>query len=170
MQELNKEDMQKIEIKLPQIEGAELKNVTTNIENGYIVAEYGEKVQEPKFKKGDILYAPHNKKWNSDYFAIYDNHSKDESLCYDVMFSENGGFVYNSCCDADGFRLATPEEQQILFDALVKEGKYWDAEALEVKDIPKEKRIKNIFRELRGHNISVNEAYRQINNITPING
>ena len=46
--------MQKIEIKLPQIEGAELKNVTTNIENGYVVAEYGEKVQKPKFKNGNI--------------------------------------------------------------------------------------------------------------------
>ena len=67
-------------------------------------------------------------------------------------------------------RIEPIDKKQIFFDALAKLGKYWDAEDLEVKDIPKEERIKNIFRELRGHNISVNEAYRQINNIIPING
>lgn len=159
-----------IEIKLPQIEGAELKDVTTNIENGYVVAEYGEKEKEQKLKRGDIVSVVHpiKGKWifihetlvEEDYFYL---------ACYESM---NGELTFDDYCyySKGKFKLATPEEQQILFDALAKEGKYWDAEALEVKDTPKEEIIKNIFRELRGHNISANEAYRRMHKLIPING
>ena len=106
--------------------------------------------------------------------AIYDKYDESESnnpiVCNAILKIHDGEILYYRNVSQDGFRLATPSEQQLLFDALAKEGRYWDAEALEVKDIPTEEMIKNIFRKLHGNNISVNEAYRQINNIIPING
>lgn len=39
------------------------------------------------------------------------------------------------------FRLATPEEAQPLFDALKKAGKRWNAETMEVEDVPESTRI-----------------------------
>ncbi|WP_101690701.1 hypothetical protein [Dysgonomonas massiliensis] len=138
--------MQKIEIKLPQIEGAELKNVTTNIENGYVVAEYGEKVQEPKFKKGDIVYCEYYRCGGSSWVAIlneWDSSYMGINIV-DIMIKSNAGssidklrFDDHQNVKLDICRLATSDEQQILFDALAKEGKYWDAEALEVKDFIK---------------------------------
>ena len=100
---------------------------------GTIRIEPIEKVQEPKFKRGDII------RWEGlgvfTGFILGVSDCIDCYKCYDPI-NDKSPYCPNSC-HKSMLRLATPEEQQILFDALAKEGKYWDAEALEVKDFIK---------------------------------
>lgn len=160
--------MKQIKVPFPIYEGLEVKNVTADIENGYSIVEYGEIGKKCEFKKGDILHSKYFTliyRGTNEYGGVLtDVFLKNKSL--DIIFQN----VCNGCGYTKWFNLATNSQKQILFDALAKEGKYWDAEAKEVKDIPKEEIIKNIFRELQGHNISVNEAYRRMHKLIPING
>ncbi|MBK5723033.1 hypothetical protein JGH11_19370 [Dysgonomonas sp. Marseille-P4677] len=109
-------------------------NAMIDYENRLVIIEPKEKKQE--FKKGDIFYETFvggrlvgifNKKEGLDEYSFIARLfiNTDRLYIYDIGTIENNA------------RLATPSEQQILFDALAKEGKYWDAEALEVKDFIK---------------------------------
>ena len=82
-----------------------------------------------EFKKGDILTSDRN----NDTIMIFDEFSSDwkgtfTSIC-NVYNEDNIGW------DASRFRLSTHSEQQILFDALKKEGKKWNAETIEIEDL-----------------------------------
>lgn len=124
----------KIELSHPKVEGMEVKSVTADIEKGYSVVEYG--VKEEKFvpKRGDIII--------NDYcnpcIVIFDRwkYNRNEEMlaiagtdeCQRISYDSVFGCSYN-------WRLATPSEQQLLFDALAKEGKKWNSETLEIEDI-----------------------------------
>lgn len=130
--------MKQIKVPFPIYEGLEVKNVTADIENGYSIVEYGEKEKKCEFKRGDILYDRMSNGWS--WVAIYDKYDKftyNPIVCKAILNIHDGEIRYNVNVCLDGLRLATTEEEQILFDALAKEGKYWDAEALEVKDFIK---------------------------------
>lgn len=94
-----------------------------------------------EFKRGDVLISKCGK-----WFVIY-HHTNDctggirHSLCTNISSNYNrhypfhNGNRYDSGCGfTKDYRLATPSEKQQLFQALAKEGKYWDEDALEIKD------------------------------------
>lgn len=84
---------------------------------------------EVKFKKGDIVFENNRiiivKNMPSDYYVLY----------YQLRNQIYGNGSYGIPFSASTVRLATPEEQQTLFDALKKEGKKWNAETLQVEDL-----------------------------------
>lgn len=132
----------------------------TNIEErlgGKLNFETLEVKKQPKFKDGDILlYKSAKFTFFSSIFILNTNGNKmssyvrfsigKESIDYDVPVVNLG---------TDRFRYATEEEKQELFDALTKEGKYWDAEKKEVVDLKPEVRFKSFdkivaFGEIKG--------------------
>lgn len=87
---------------------------------------------EVEFKRGDIVFS-------NDRIMIF----KDMPFYYYVLYSRISNLIYTNSVygipfSASGLRLATPEEQRELFDALKKEGKKWNTETLQVEDIKKE--------------------------------
>lgn len=120
-----------IKVPFPKYEGMEVKKVAADIENGYSVVEYGEK--EPEFKKGDIVSFVGSCSGNNHTVIL-------ESISKDRFYGINGDA--NRLRDIGYFherlRFATESEQQILFDALAKEGKKWNAEKLCIEDIEKD--------------------------------
>lgn len=121
--------MKTIEVKFPTIEGMKVENASVDLKKGASVVEY---VEEVKFKKGDIVF--HD---TVDYVwvFIYSNRDGDAYCGYNCV-EVNDGDHYTSYRNnkTNLIRLATDSEKQLLFDALEKEGKYWDVEALEVKE------------------------------------
>ena len=120
--------MKKIEVKFPEIDGMRVSGATLDFENGCSVVEYVDDV----FKKGDIVY--HNTGVNKWVF-IYTNTRNGDYNGLSCVHPITGEYypIYNNEVGVYS-RLATDSEKQLLFDALEKEGKYWDAEALEVKE------------------------------------
>src|SRR5690554_2771547 len=57
-----------------------------------------------------------------------------------VWLGENGMMSMLGLCTPG--RPATPEEAQPLWDALKKAGKRWNAEAMQVEDVPESDRIR----------------------------
>ena len=84
---------------------------------------------KPKFKRGDIVFEDGRiiivKNMPSNYYVLY------YQLRNNISFNSHYGIPFS----ASTVRLATPEEQQVLFDALAKEGKKWNAETLQVEDL-----------------------------------
>lgn len=94
---------------------------------------------------GDVVYAKvsHN---DNDAIFIYKKAVENRiygyagyNIGYDRMVDTHG-FAYitpNIIGDLIEYRPATEEEKQMLFDAMAKEGKRWNAEKKVVEDIPK---------------------------------
>ena len=91
---------------------------------------------QPEFKDGDIVVAEEDNYYDRVIFiaaikddivskALINVRYKD----YEVNYNEYR-FGHNR-----NLRLATDSEKQQLFDALTKEGKYWDAEKKQVVDL-----------------------------------
>lgn len=88
---------------------------------------------------GDVCYA----KSTSGFYAIvvYNRCELDRKMDFYVSFDSRGGLFYSGytidtrCLEE--LRPATEEEKQRLFEALSKEGKWWNAEKKVVEDIPK---------------------------------
>ena len=104
------------------------------------VTEYDDKIvikfmtKKPKFKEGDFVYEDGRimivKSYPSMFHAnLWHTHSDMPVYngAYAVDFSE------------PTFRYATDEEKQVLIDAMEKDGKWWNAEKLEIEDIPQPK-------------------------------
>ena len=94
-----------------------------------------EKIQ-PEFKDGDIVVAEEDNYYDRVIFiaAIKDDIVSKALINvryedYEVNYNEYR-FGHNR-----NLRLATDSEKQQLFDALTKEGKYWDAEKKQVVDL-----------------------------------
>lgn len=103
--------------------------------------------EQPKFKKGDIVYCEYYDFDANGWIEIikeYDETSIRTDYYAALTIKDKTGntprvrFTDFHNAELDIFRLATPSEQQLLFDALAKEGKKWNAEKLEVEDIPKD--------------------------------
>lgn len=118
------------------IEGATLENIKVDSLNSLIVATYKRDAEE--FKAGDILIDAYDKYKPLKYISIFKEKSKNRDggfLAFIVFEIYSGKFRYPSG-DWDGIknnRLATEEEKQLLFDALKKDGKRWNAERLKIE-------------------------------------
>lgn len=120
--------MKKIEVKFPEIDGMRVNGATLDFNKGCSIVEY---VEDVKFKKGDIVY--HDTGVN-EWVFIYTNTRNGDYNGLSCVHPITGEYypLYNNEVEVYS-RLATDSEKQLLFNALEKEGKYWDAEALEVK-------------------------------------
>lgn len=91
--------------------------------------------ERSKFKRGDIV------KWQGcrPFVGIIlreNRHDGRENYVIDDPTDSNKK-LFDSCY-VDFVRLATPSEAQLLFDALAKEGKRWNAETMQIEDIEKD--------------------------------
>lgn len=99
------------------------------IEDDLIVIE--EKKEESKeFKDGDIL-----RSLNSDRIVIFSKYSPNDKGMFDCYFSSTED--YTTGWFTDGFRHATEEEKQLLFDMIKKKGLRWNAKTKELERIRK---------------------------------
>jgi hypothetical protein len=121
------------EIKLPK--GVESISVTQHDDK--IVIEFMPK--EPKFKKGDFVY-------EDGRIMIIDESSENGITyhaliypAYDLEVVYNRLYAPSMTLSSLSFRYATEEEKQELIDAMKKDGKRWNAEKLEIEDIPQPK-------------------------------
>ena len=114
-------------------------------EDGYrlILTDIEQQIIEERKKyepqDGDICYA----KSTSGFYAIfvYNRCGLDRKTDFYVSFDSRGGLFYSGyaidtrCLEER--RPATDKEKQLLFDAMLKQGKRWNAEKKVVEDIPK---------------------------------
>lgn len=108
---------------------------SVQIEENNVIVLIEEK--EAKFKRGDILAMEIG---ILKTIFIVDKYKAEKYMCVTIAeFTYGAGVAYGHCIyeHCAGFRLATAEEQQILFDVLAKEGKRWNAEKCEIEDIEK---------------------------------
>lgn len=157
-----------IEVKFPTIEGMKVENARVDLKNGVSVVEY---VEEMRFKKGDILYCEYFRNGGCQWICINDDIGENghgdyfailiiESNCISEVRYESFQNV-----ELDVFRLATNSEKQLLFDALEKDGKYWDSESLEVKELSVNDKIDRILFDIKNCSESVADASEKIRNI-----
>ena len=116
----------------------EAQNIRTNIKDGTIEVEVELKEKwEPR--DGEICYI----KAYYEHIFIF-NKLDDDVIAY-VAFTPctkqlsnfNKIAIIYDTDDIRKFRPATDSEKQMLFDALAKEGKMWDAERKQVVDLPR---------------------------------
>lgn len=114
------------EIKIPKW----VESISVEQHDDKVVIEFIPK--EPKFKNGDFVYEYKRimivKSYPRNYHAIVLN-TYPELPIYDSTY----GLDFSE----PTFRHATEEEKQMLIDAMKKDGKRWNAEKLEIEDIPK---------------------------------
>ena len=123
-------------IQLPR--NKEAQNIRTNIKDDTIEVEV-ELNEKWVPKDGEICYI----KAYYEHIFIF-NKLDDDVIAY-VAFTPRSKRLSNFnkiaiICDTDDirkFRPATDFEKQLLFDALAKEGKMWDAEKKQVVDLPR---------------------------------
>jgi|SRR5690554_1116252 len=93
-----------------------------------------EMVPEKGPKPGCVMVNEHKGVYIFKSVAGYGNHN------YYAWVGKSGRLSFEWTC-AQG-RPATPEEAKLLFDALKKDGKRWNAETMEVEEIPEIDRIR----------------------------
>lgn len=98
----------------------------------------------PKFKSGDIVFASDHNNRNKTIF-IYMKYEPDPNGLngyhyYTQLNLITKNLYYTDSMSSDWVesRIATPSEAQLLFDALAKEGKRWNAETMQIEDIEKD--------------------------------
>ena len=117
-------------IQLPR--NKEAQNIRTNIKDGTIEVEV-ELKERWKPRDGEICFAMTSSgMWK--FILIY---GKSDRPC--IYNESHSGWVldYRTNWDYSIIRPATDSEKQLLFDALAKEGKTWDAEKKQVVDLPR---------------------------------
>lgn len=105
-------------------------------------------IEEESFspKKGDIVYCEYYDYGGSSWVAIVNTYSQTfKGLnIVDLIIKSNSGNCHklkygdSQTAKLDICRLATTSEQQLLFDALAKEGKKWNETTLQIEDIEKD--------------------------------
>ena len=93
--------------------------------------------KQPEFKDGDILHSDETEYSDETIFIAKISGRVIGTYAYINLFDEcvtmrNDTFEKS---EINAIRIATDSEKQQLFDALTKEGKYWDAEKKEVVDL-----------------------------------
>lgn len=94
---------------------------------------------QPKFKRGDVLISKDEKYCWIVVFKGFDQLPSLNKMCFYVMLSGAQRIVLNDNCNPEGFRHATPEEAQQLWDALAKDGKRWNLETMQVEPTKKKR-------------------------------
>lgn len=107
-------------------------NVTR--EGSFLVISFEPKEDEKwEPKDGDICVSDRN-----TIFIFNGNDGRKTALHF-ALFNDRkttyGGALNGN--DPTGYRYATEEEKQHLFDALAKEGKRWNAEEKRIEDLPR---------------------------------
>lgn len=114
------------------------KKVTVSQEGNRIIVEIVPEAKEPK--PGDIVFEDGRimivKKYPNLYHAMI--HGNPDYLHINGSY----GIPFTSAT----FRLATAEEAQLLFDALKKAGKRWNAETMQVEAVAERERIMDFLR------------------------
>lgn len=111
-------------------------NIQKNESEGKVNISITVEPVKNKFKPGDIVYSDKN-------IMIIDKYpNKIHCIAYpevDEVFAFNCLYInkFGSNFDCDGFRYATEEEKNTLFEMLKKNGKRWNAEKLCIEDTPK---------------------------------
>ena len=115
----------------------EAQNIRTNIKNGTIEVEV-ELKEKWELKDGEIYYT------NTDYaeYIFITKKILSDHIATDIILRDKEylsvGFDFDVFKEKTNlFRPATESEKQMLFDALAKEGKMWDAERKQVVDLPR---------------------------------
>lgn len=129
------------------IDGCRCRTCRELFDEGYclMLTDMEEKIVEEKKSKpqdGDICYAESKDDYRSIFvfkdgvFAtgFYISYGKFEKDAWKLMMSAGYAISDNNVAV---FRPATEDEKQLLFDAMAKEGKRWNAEKKVVEDIPK---------------------------------
>lgn len=121
------------EITIP--DGAESISVTQH--DNKVVIEFMPKKAE--FKKGDFVY-------EDGRIMIIDKFSEKSIIYHALICPEmdldvvyNNPYASTVPLSSLSFRHASDVEKQILIDAMKKDGKRWNAEKLEIEDIPQPK-------------------------------
>jgi hypothetical protein len=97
---------------------------------------------KPTFKKGDYISVK-GLRTNSDHLIIVENVDNNiiSALAYYCQYEGCNEVEYNVPCGTSVARkihFSTPEEIKEMDEALARDGKYFDKETLEIKDILKE--------------------------------
>ena len=115
----------------------EAQNIRTNIKDGTIEVEV-ELKEKWELKDGEIYYT------NTDYaeYIFITKKILSDHIATDIILRDKEylsiGFDFDVFKEKTNlFRPATDSEKQLLFDALAKDGKMWDAEKKQVVDLPK---------------------------------
>ena len=112
----------------------EAQNIRTNIKDGTIEVEVELKEKwEPR--DGEICYCC-TKDAGWQFIIIYGDTRRPSALKA-VKFGSKWEYSSHSTWKYDLIRPATDSEKQLLFDALAKEGKMWDAQKKAVVDLPR---------------------------------
>lgn len=122
-------------IQLPR--NKEAQNIRTNIKDGTIEVEVELKEKwEPR--DGEIYYT------NTDYaeYIFIAKKILSDHIATDIILRDKEylsvGFDFDVFKEKTNlFRPATDSEKQLLFDALAKQGKMWDAQKKAVVDLPR---------------------------------
>ena len=108
-----------------------VKEITVEQEGNRIIVEMVPEAKGPK--PGDVMV----NKFESVYlFKGVVSHNRHS---YFAVVGRSGRTVYDSVTIPG--RPATPEEAQLLWDALKKAGKRWNPESMQVEDVPERERI-----------------------------
>ena len=112
----------------------EAQNIRTNIKDGTIEVEVELKEKwEPR--DGEICYCC-TKDAGWQFIIIYGDTRRPSALKA-VKFGSKWEYSSHSTWKYDLIRPAIDYEKQLLFDALAKEGKMWDAQKKAVADLPR---------------------------------
>ena len=108
-----------------------VKRVTVEHVGNRIVVEM---VPEKEPKPGDVMINE-----NGSVYIFKSVRDDRKSHNHYAWFGEDGRLSFEWACYSG--RPATPEDAQPLWDALRKAGKKWNAETMEVEDVPESTRI-----------------------------
>ena len=123
-------------IQLPR--NKEAQNIRTNIKDGTIEVEV-ELNEKWEPKDGEICYITSR----YSFISVFKSQENNDIHTYIDFWVDDNSLVNNvnsnlcSIANIREFRPATDSEKQLLFDALAKEGKMWDAEGKQVVDLPR---------------------------------
>ena len=129
-----------------------VKKVTVEQVGNRIVVEMVPEAKEPK--PGDVMI-----NGQGSVYILKEVISKNKHRYY-AWLGENGRLFigeFGGYCKSG--RPATPEEAQPLWDALKKAGKRWNAETMQVEEIPEKEKIEKF---LKGYAKGVRWSHKQL--------
>lgn len=112
------------------IENNGVEQLITVPENSKVTIDGNVVVFEPKFKKGDVIS-------DGNWLLVYESDCGSNDCNHFVAYNKKSNFI-DFGCSFGGFinpKLSSASEKQLLFDALAKEGKQWNAEKLCIEDL-----------------------------------
>ena len=119
-------EQQKFKIQVPDGCSASIEQ-----QKGFLVVTFEPKKYEPK--DGDVCVS------NSGTIFIFNGNGIHKTSLHCALFKA-GDITYSGALNSDnttGYRYATDDEKQRLFDALAKVGKRWNAETKQIEDLPR---------------------------------